>query len=620
MRLSACAILATLVFLPGGSAAAAAAAAGEPPQDPLAQTWRLLATPVSVDESAKTLDRLLEDLKRQVPGLEFNIGPEVVAPRQNLLQREVHLVARCIAASEVLDLAAGGYLVWEVQPGGVRIGLRERYLGNLSTVRYPVAGLLAPRPGKGQQGPPPQAGEQTSLADLVLRNVNQMAHPRVAAWQDEGGPATVRMAGTNLLVRQTPEGQQAVARLLSVLSAGLGVAYEGPAPAPSREDRQAMADVCRLIQQPVDLDFEYTSLDNVLAYIAEVVPGLKFVVDPDVADAGIDLSTRIVCAKAKGVPVEAALRVCLGSDMAYLVRPGYVLVTTRDRLDRGLPAAVYPIRDLYARQARSWDAEHGWQEVVARLEQTVHYPSDRRVAAWSDEGGPAGIEFYQGVLVVAQTERGQERVREFLKQLRTAVALAMAIPSRPRGPVPCVVAAEPPELAATADALQMRIDVDFRDTPLLRAIENIAGRDPPLSILIHSDIPLWQEKVTLKRQAATREALFQELLQHKRCCAVHPGYVILTGGDDAPAGLPVAMYPVRDLVRGTPVQNLHRLIRSTINHKQDGQVETWTDEGGPAALEYFSDILVVTQSRHAHRRINAFLQDLRFPQRGGIIR
>jgi len=614
MRLSACAILATLVFLPGGSAAVAAA--GEPAQDPLAETWRLLATPVSVDESAKTFDRVLADLKRQVPGLEFSIGPEVVAPSQNLLQREVHLVARRIPASEVLDLAAGGDLVWEAQPGGVRIGL-----GNLSTVRYPVARLLAPRPGKGRQGPPLQAGEQTALADLVLRNVNQMAHPRIAAWLWEGGPASMRMAGADLLVRQTAEGQQAVARLLSVLSAGLGVAYEGPPPAPPREDRQAMADVRRLLQQPVDLDLEYTSLDNVLAYIAEVVPGLKFVVDPDVAAGGIDISTRIVHAKAKGVPAEAALEVCLHSDMAYLVRPGYVLVTTRDRLDRGLPVAVYPIRDLYARQARSWDAEHdAWQEVVALLQRTVNHPSDRQVAAWSDEGGPAVIEFYEGVLVIAQTERGQERVREVLKQLRTAVALTMAIPSRPRGPVPCVVAAEAPELAATADALRTRIDVDFRNTPLLRAIENIAGRDPPLSVLIHPDAPLWPGKVTLKRQAVTREALFQELLKHKRCCEVHPGYVILTGGDDARAALPLVMYPVRDLVRGTPVEDLDRIIRAAINHEQDGNVDAWADEGGPATLEHFlADILVVTQSRHAHRRINALLQDLRFPQRGGVL-
>jgi len=596
--------------------AAAWAAAGPPASDPLAETWRLLATPVSMDGSAKTFDRVLADLKRQVPGLEFSIGPEVVAARQNLLQREVHLVARRIPASEVLDLAAGADLVWEVQPGGVRIGL-----GNLSTVRYPVAGLLAPRPGKGRQGPPPQAGEQTSLADLVLRNVNQMAHPRIAAWQDEGGPASVRMAGADLVVRQTPEGQQAVARLLSVLSAGLGVAYEGPPPTPPRENPEAMEAVRRLLRQPVDLDLEYTSLDNVLAYIAEVVPGLEFVVDPDVAAGGIDISTRIVHAKAKGVPVEAALGVCLHSDLAYLVRPGYVLVTVRDRLDRGLPVAVYPIRDLYARQARSWDAEHdAWQEVVALLQRTVNYPSDRRVAAWSDEGGPAVIEFWQGMLVIAQTERGQERVREFLKQLRTAVAVTMAIPSRPRGPVPCVVAAEAPELAATSDALQMRIDVDFRDMPFLRAIETIARREPPLSVLIHPGVPLWPEKVTLKQQAVTREALFQQLREHACFCEVHPGYVILAGGDDARTVLPLVMYPVRDLVRGSPVQNLDSIIRAAINHEQDGQVEAWADEGGPATLEHFlADILVVTQSRHAHRRINALLQDLRFPQRGGAL-
>ena len=614
MRLSACAILAMVLFFRGGSASAAAA--GEPPQDPLAETWRLLATPVSVDGSAKTLDRLLEDLKRQVPGLQVSIGPEIAEDGRDLSLCKVALVARRIPASEVLDLAAGGEILWEVQPGGIRIGLRERYVENLSTVRYPVARLLAPRPGKGWQEPPPQDGWRSYL-DLVMSLVNFMAHPRIAAWADQGGPASVGMAGTNLVVRQTPEGQQAVARLLSVLSAGLGVPYEGPSPAPLRENRQAMDDVRRLLRQPVDLDFEYTSLDNVLAYIAEVVPGLEFVVDPDVAPAGIDPSTRIVCAKAKGVPVEAALEVCLGSDLGCLVRPGYVLVTTPDGLARGLPVAVYPIRDLYARQARSWDEARAWQEVIALLQRTVNHLSDRHVAAWSDAGGPAAIEFYQGVLVIAQTERGQERVREFLKQLRTAVALAMALPTRPRRPVPCIVAAEAPELAATCDALQTQIDVDFRDTPFLRAIESIAGRDPPLSVLIHADALLWPEKVTLKRQAVTREALFQELLQHKRCGEVHPGYVILTWGDDARAVLPVAMYPVRDLVRGTTVPDLVLLIQATINQQQDGQVEAWHNEGGEAALLYFSDILVVTQSRHAQRRINALLQDLRFRGRGG---
>jgi len=63
----------------------------------------------------------------------------------------------------------------------------------------------------------------------------------------------------------------------------------------------AVAETRRRLEERIDLDFEKTSLDNVLKYISEVQRGLNIVIDPDIATAGIDLSTRVVDLKVKQV-------------------------------------------------------------------------------------------------------------------------------------------------------------------------------------------------------------------------------------------------------------------------------------------------------------------------------
>jgi len=102
---------------------------------------------------------------------------------------------------------------------------------------------------------------------------------------------------------------------------------------------EAVAETRRLLKEDIDLDFEKTSVGNVLKYIGEVRRGLNIVIDPDVSAAGIDVSTRVVDLKVKQVSVDSVLGLVLGNDLTYVVQPGYVLVTTRDKL-RGLAGAA----------------------------------------------------------------------------------------------------------------------------------------------------------------------------------------------------------------------------------------------------------------------------------------
>ena len=229
---------------------------------------------------------------------------------------------------------------------------------------------------------------------------------------------------------------------------------------------KAVAETRRRLREPIDLDFEKTSLDNVLKYISEVHRGLNIVIDPDVSTAGIDLSTRVVDLKVKQVDVESVLGLILGADLGYKVESGYILVTTREKLQQNLPVVTYPVQDLVAQipdfggeaprfevgdvtaaaagaaggggfgdlfgggVATPTDQPIGWQELVDIIQRTVNNQADPNVAAWSDEGGPAAIEYMNGLLIVTQTRQGHEKVADLLEQLRRERAIMISVESR----------------------------------------------------------------------------------------------------------------------------------------------------------------------------------------------
>ena len=116
----------------------------------------------------------------------------------------------------------------------------------------------------------------------------------------------------------------------------------GPRTAEGQAEPKAVEQTRARLQETLDLDFERTSLDNVLKYIAEV-KRLNIVIDPDLAAQGIDLAMRVVDLKVKGVSVESVLDTILGADLGYKVKAGYILVTTREKLQQNLPAVTHPV-------------------------------------------------------------------------------------------------------------------------------------------------------------------------------------------------------------------------------------------------------------------------------------
>ena len=173
----------------------------------------------------------------------------------------------------------------------------------------------------------------------------------------------------------------------------------------------------RLLDEDLRLDLEGTSLDNALKYMSEVKRNLNLVPYPELGAEKIDLATRVVTIKADGLAVKAVLRSILGKDLGYIVRPGYVLITTREKEYGSLPIITYPIQDLL-RPSSTTGRPADPTALIEALRKAVNQNNDSAVALWADEGGPAASEVKNGHLIVNQTYEGHQKVRQFLDGLR----------------------------------------------------------------------------------------------------------------------------------------------------------------------------------------------------------
>ena len=216
------------------------------------------------------------------------------------------------------------------------------------------------------------------------------------------------------------------------------------------------------------LAFEKTPLKDALARLAEAGK-FSIVFDPALKDAGIDLAARPVTTRLSGITYDDALALILPKECGYRIEPGYVLVTALEKSWVPLSAVVYkaqlkadsppPVVAVgagvpQAAETRTSEAgvsyrgphpmraavtagqssqrvsgtastfitmtppdplrDAGPEQTIAYLKERVRSQADRRIAPWDDEGGPAGIQYSGGRLIVLQTEHGHRAVAKLL--------------------------------------------------------------------------------------------------------------------------------------------------------------------------------------------------------------
>ncbi len=623
--------------------ASAASAWGQAPAD--SPVTRALAERVDLDVEKAPLDNVLTYIAKAAPGLNLSVGKEVKQAGIDLAVRAVDLKVQGVPVEDVLELVLGADLTFKVGATGVRVTTRKWLLGDLSTATYSVSAIMRMLMADTAFSEDVAGMERYNASAGVAANVLEQhwqgvipsllsvrAFCDVAPWEDEKGKDRVQYNSGVLTVTQTQSGHRRVAEVLALLERALDLAARSaktgrPAaaqPVVALPEPQGVAEMRRRLQEPIDLDVEKSSLSNVLMYISEVQRGLKIVIDPDLATAGIDLSTRAVDLKVKRVAVGVVLDLILEPDMAYEVGPRFVRVTARKLLEARMAVRFYPVADLLkaaadetARYRNGAATEETPWGLVGLVQRFASNQSDPSVAVWWDEGGAAAAETLGGVLIVAQTARGHEQVLGLLSQLREALRVAAV-----QTPAPPVVPPEPESVVSVRRGLALPIDVEFDRVALDAAIKHLSKVRPDLNIVIgpalaEEGIDLAVLPVTVRLRQVPTAAALEVILSPHLAHTVGPGFVLITTRETVQRDMLLGVYPVANAVKALgraaawrDWQDLIITVPSAVRDTPDLDVAVWTDEGGPAGIECFGGHLVVTQTRQGHARLAALLDAL----------
>jgi len=402
-----------------------------------------------------------------------------------------------------------------------------------------------PGPAKSDQQGGAESGEQELIA-VIQRTVSSQSDPGVAAWSGEGGPASIDSFNGVLIVSQTPAGHRRVVGLLDVLQRAGAIKTDAKETISKVPESEGATRVRGLLAQKIDVDFQKTLLSDALAFLADAAkPGLNIVVDyPNIEGSGVDLSTRVVDLKVKQKPVEWLLDQVVPSDLGWKAGPGYVLVTTRDILQRNLPLGMYKV---WERDGKPLGASHGTDldliELVGVLQRIVSAQQQTGVAAWSDEGGPAPIEYFNGVFLVTQTRTGQARVASFLTRLAEKGAISV------QAGKDFEIDAEPAEVASVRRLLAEPIDVQFEKTALSAVLAYLGQTKPGLAIRIDPDImasgvDLTTKIVTLKVKQVPAGVVLDLILGDDLAYKVDADGILVTTRDKAMQNLVIVAYKV----------------------------------------------------------------------------
>jgi len=585
-----------------------------PPESPpapgpsAAETERILELPMDLDVKKARLDQVLAWLAAAAHkrGLVIDVAAEGV----DLGSRTVDLRVRQVAMGEILRLILGDDLAWTVEPG--RVVVRPRGAGGpeLATEMLPLPrGVLptqretwafASRSFARLRDAPASFTPCDYLGVILRRLVNESMYPEVAPWKDEGGKAALEVTPDAVRVTQTARGRRRVAEALDLVARALADP-NGPLVVAPREP-PAAADTRRTLEEATDQDFEHTSLDNILKYLNEVRKGLNLVVDPRLASAGVDLSTRDITIAVKQVPVREFLDLVLGPDLGYRVGPGYVLVTIRDAL-RG-PGVLRAYRigpclppDLPTGPDAAADAQ-------GHLADLVRQATDRVVPVpWDQEaGGDAAAVPLRGVLLVLQSLEGQNCVAGLLDGLRLARAGKDAPP--------------PPPAGRCAAALATRVDLDLAGTPLDKAVAYLNDLVPGSNLVFDParEYELADRTVTLKVRGVTAGDALTQMLGPAGAWVNRGHYVFIMTAEHAQDCVAVGAYPLAAAARsadGRAEREMMDALRRRVPASGSPCVAPWEEDNGLGRLIPYGRVLVVVQTVEGHRLVAEELRRLR---------
>lgn len=267
---------------------------------------------------------------------------------------------------------------------------------------------------------------------------------------------------------------------------------------------------------------------------------------------------------------------------------------------------------------------------------------------WQPQGN-GSIRLVAGALVIRQTREVHEKLARFLAELLPMRVVTSAPPTAPtvRLPAPGPRLDWPQEAEPQAAGIEAQIeaglakkcDVEFRDTPLVAAVESLAAKTPIKVWIDHkaltdagvgTDTPVTRSVHGVPIRAAFKLILGELDLTY----VIRNEVLAITSKTEAENMLTTKVYPVFDLVASTsdslarhartpfrPIEPISTLsarptadFRSLIdNITSNVGPTTWDEVGGPGAMREFvnAGALVISQTTELHEEIAEYLQALR---------
>lgn len=200
------------------------------------------------------------------------------------------------------------------------------------------------------------------------------------------------------------------------------------------------------LDKRIDLNVNAVSLPNVLTYLSEA-GGVPIIADPRIeADTGVVLADQAVTLDVRQLTVRQILDMIVADPLGWRIDEGNVVVSSKEKANP-LKTITYPIQHmtaeipdfgktvprmnfdtlsqggdnssssspLFGDMTTTEDSGPPPQDKIKEL--IVRFVKGDHVAAWEDMGGPATIEYYNGTLIISQTEAGHRKVAALLARL-----------------------------------------------------------------------------------------------------------------------------------------------------------------------------------------------------------
>ncbi len=271
--------------------------------------------------------------------------------------------------------------------------------------------------------------------------------------------------------------------------------------------------------------------------------------------------------------------------LAWYFQDDVLHITTPEEAETGMTTTPYAVGDLLDAGYDMNDLELVFQGAIAP-------------ETWDDVGGSGALSFLGDVMFVRQTDAIQREVQGLLAALRKHGRRTYTF--------------DPPQHQELRQKLGATVTVDFRNTPLKTAVEQLADQakiDIRLDVRALDDVGIRERQpVTLKLSDRKLEMVLQALAANLELTwMLRDGILWITTSEEAETHLKTAVYDVRDLCRNDD-ESLALLEALT----SQTNPESWDDVGGPGAMEFARPgVLVVSTVERIHDDVLNLLESYR---------